>query len=479
MRETLRSIRARVATRARLRQDSDAMLFDCSHLIAANPARPGFGVAVTDVDGDGAFELLVAGHGVSNLALKWDGHSLVDVAEPLLADPTGQALGLAAADLDGDGREEIYIVNCEKPFHRGRQSDRLLAAFGNRWLDLFAQVENQGLLNRAPAGSVSVIDRNGHGRYGFIVANRHASLSLVELDRTGRLVNAADEAGLDLPADTICVLPVPLIAAEIDLFVANEDGPNYLFHPLGDGTYEELAHRLALSDSDGHPRGAAMLDSDTGPTFHIVCGSWGGPQRLFVHTASGRLDDGAPEEMARPGKVRNVVVADFDNDGLEEIFFNLHGQPNRLFAWRDDQWMAVDLGDASEPDGFGTGAAVADIDGDGHLELLLSHGDGMPQPLSLFKGPPNDHAWLRVLPMTASGAPARGARVTLTAGDRVQHRMICAGSGYLCQMEPVAHFGLGERETVDRLEVSWPDGVTAVIDSPPPRRLLPVPHPPG
>ena len=56
--------------------------------------------------------------------------------------------------------------------------------------------------------------------------------------------------------------------------------------------------------------------------------------------------------------------------------------------------------------------------------------------------------------------------------------MICAGSGYLCQMEPVAHFGLGAADAVERVEVRWPDGMVAIIDNPPIGRVLTVPHPP-
>ena len=123
-----------------------------------------------------------------------------------------------------------------------------------------------------------------------------------------------------------------------------------------------------------------------------------------------------------------------------------------------------------------TGAAVADIDGDGLLELLVNH-DGN-QPLALFKTSPNSNGWLRVLPLTAAGAPARGAIVTCHAGGRAQHRAICAGSGYLSEMEPVAHFGLGELRRIDRIEIRWPDGAEAVVANPPANRLLTVPHPP-
>jgi hypothetical protein len=97
--------------------------------------------------------------------------------------------------------------------------------------------------------------------------------------------------------------------------------------------------------------------------------------------------------------------------------------------------------------------------------------------LTLYHTPKNGNHWLRVLPLTAHGAPARGAVVTLAAGGRSQRRAIDAGSGYLCQMEPVAHFGLGGNPIVEQVEVRWLDGKTVILNAPQADRLIRVPHP--
>lgn len=178
-----------------------------------------------------------------------------------------------------------------------------------------------------------------------------------------------------------------------------------------------------------------------------------------------------------PSPIRTVIAADFDNDGYEELFFNNIGEPNRLFARRDRTWKSLDTGDAWEPDGLGTGAAVTDLDGDGILELFISHGESGAAPMTLYSTAANNNAWLRVMPLTAQGAPARGAIITLVGEERTQRRAIDAGSGYLCQMEPVAHFGLGENSGVQRIEIRWCDGATATIESPQANQLLRVPYP--
>ncbi|KAI4557931.1 hypothetical protein MJG53_018684 [Ovis ammon polii x Ovis aries] len=128
-------------------------------------------------------------------------------------------------------------------------------------------------------------------------------------------------------------------------------------------------------------------------------------------------------------------------------------------------------GDALEPEGRGTGCGLAqvrspspiglladgqteicavaggvvtDFDGDGMLDLILSHGESMAQPLSVFRGNQGfSNNWLRVVPRTRFGAFARGAKVVLYTKKSGAHlRIIDGGSGYLCEMEPVAHFGL-------------------------------------
>jgi len=118
----------------------------------------------------------------------------------------------------------------------------------------------------------------------------------------------------------------------------------------------------------------------------------------------------------------------------------------------------MELGTATEPNGCGTGAAVWDYDNDGTLELLVSHGELEPQALSLYKSV-NDNNWIRIMPLTQYGAPARGSLVRLRTKDQVKIKHIDAGSSYLGQMEPVAHFGLGKLAQVDEIEIQWPNGM--------------------
>ncbi|HEC23813.1 MAG TPA: CRTAC1 family protein [Chloroflexi bacterium] len=455
------------------------MFTDKTALLRDNPAQSNYGIAVCDVDDDGAFEVLVAGFGYPNLALKWDGSRFVNVANRRLADSTRQAVGVAAGDLDGDGREEIYFLNTDTFGGEKQVGDRLFDFRGGRWVDLFSLPENEPAGNLISGRSVACVDRDGNGRYGFFVASYGGPMGFYELDDGGLLDDLAERIGVDFVTGGRGVVALPLVSEyAMDIFVTNENGANYLFRNRGDGTFEEIGQQVGLGDMHEHGRGVAALDANDDGSLDLVCGNWEGPHRLFVREgAGGSFRDVAPPEMSAPTRIRTVIAADFDNDGYEEIFFNNMEQPNRLFGRRDGRWVRLDVGDALEPLGPGTGAAIGDFDADGRLELFISHGETEAYPLSLYHSPQNDHAWLRIRPLTAHGAPARGALVRLFAGGRTQIRAIDAGSGYLCQMEPVAHFGLGAVREVEGVEVRWPDGAMVAIERPDINQSLTVPHP--
>jgi hypothetical protein len=448
------------------------MFLNRSDLIKTNPPRLHYGIAVSDIDGDGIFEAVIAGFGGPNRVLKWDGRNLVDLADVSLADAERQAIGVAAGDLDGDGREEIYVLNTDTFSGQKRLADRLFARGDDGWVDLFSIPDNKLNLNLTAGRSVAVVDRLGNGQYGFFVANYGGPMRLYELDEDGRLHDRAPEAGLDHITGGRSVAALPIVSERVDIFAGNENGPNFLFRNNGDGTFTEVASTLSLDDPDEHARGVAFLDLNQDGRFDFALGNWEGPHRLFRQDSSGLWHNVATPAFAAPSRVRTVVAADFDNDGYDEIFFNNIGEPNRLFRAIEGGIIQIPIGDALEPYGLGTGAAIGDLDRDGRLELLIAHGESGMQPLGYYHAPRNDNAWLRVMPLTEHGAPARGAVVTLVEEHRIRRRAIDGGSGYLCQMEPVAHFGLGRDPKVQRIEIVWPDGASGVIESPAPNQLL-------
>jgi hypothetical protein len=290
----------------------------------------------------------------------------------------------------------------------------------------------------------------------------------------------------------------------------NEHGPNYVFQNRGDGSFTECAVEAGLTDANEHGRGVTAFDAGDGH-LSLCWGNWEGLHRVMVRREGGPWKDHATPGLAFPSAVRTVIAADFDNDGRDELFFNNIGEPNRLFRVTpgvssgqrrteilgpDGEFLGtfpthdsrlptpeltmLDPGEALDGEGFGTGAAICDIDGDGVLELLIARGERGPQPLGVFKARgAENNGWLRVRPLTRFGAPARGAVVRAEADGRVRTKGVCGGSGYLCQMEPVAHFGFGPGGKADRVQVTWPDGAAVVLLNPGENQTITVPYPRG
>jgi hypothetical protein len=448
------------------------MFEDVSHLIERNPPACHGGVAVADL-GAGRLAFVVAGADGPNRVLVWSGGGLRDCAPPELADPDRSAVSVVAGDIDGDGREELYFTTAE------RTADRLFRRLpGGRWLDLFERPENRGARNLACGRAAAVIDRRGVGRYGFAVANCGRPLRLYEFGPGGALADLAAPLGLARATFARGVLALPLFSDHPDLLILNERGPNLAFRNRGDGTFRDVACAQGLADSDEPGLAAAAFDA--GGRFGLCWGNADGPHRVMTRAGGGWKDRATPG-LAFPSAVRAVVAADFDNDGTDELFFVNGGEPNRVFRASPDgdtlDLAMLPAGAALDPDGLGTGAVVCDIDGDGVLELLVARDDGADQPLSLYKARAAGGNWLRVRPLTRFGAPARGATVRAEYGGRVRVKGVCAGGG--CQSEPVAHFGLGESPTAERVTVEWADGARVAVLNPGGNVTLTVPYPRG
>ncbi|MFC7186952.1 CRTAC1 family protein [Halorubrum yunnanense] len=460
------------------------MFTERSDLAGADDPMRGYGVAVTP-GRDGPL-VFVAGYGEPNRLYARDGDRLVDTACGIVADGTRHGMGVCAADLDADGCEEVYVHNCAKGVDGGGDPDLLLNRLesdGYRWTDVFALDVNADRLDVRAGRSVAALDRLGTGRYGVAVSGYAAPLAFYELGDDGEITDMADAVGLEVDGGCRSLLAVPHCSGAGDLFAGVERGPNRLFRNEN-GHYDPTGGG-ALSDPAGGTRGAALVDE--GGTFAFAVGNEEGPNRLLRHASAGGFEDVAPPALREPDRVRTVVAADFDNDGREELFYNVLGEPNRLYERiggdgsdaGDDapHWRPVDLGPAAEPDGFGTGAVAADLDGDGALELLVVHGEVAAQPIAAYDVPgAADAGWLRVRPTTRHGAPARGAVVRLETTTGVQRRTVDAGGGCLCQTEPVAHFGLGGAAP-RRVVVRWPDGRERVLSNPALDTELTVEHP--
>ena len=461
----------------------------------SNPSQLNYGVAVTDVDGEEGYEIVVAGYDGPNLVLKWnkatqqlENIAVDDPSSPYFAlrDSPGQAIGVTACDVDGDGREEIYFLNTNSAYSgKATYPDKLFKWRNGRYEDIFSQSINRDVSSYSAGRSVACVDRLGTGRYGIYLANyaggnvgAHDIIEM-DLDRSDvaggviAMKSVGEEVGVKKFTGGRGVTVGPILSNRSDIFCDNERGANFLFQNSMDGTFRDVAATSNIEDQYQNGRGVALSDFNDDGKVDIVYGNWNGPHRLYLQQDGGKFKDIAGNsDFATPTPIRTVIAADFDNDGNQELFLNniayRGSAPNTVHtvvksrSGQEPSIQQIPIGEAEEADGKGTGGAVVDLDQDGTLELVLSHGESGRQPVTLYQVAKDksgaENNWVRVAAQTKSGAPARGARVSLTTESGwTQTRVIDAGSGYLCQMEPVAHFGLGAEMPV-KLELLFPDG---------------------
>jgi len=438
--------------------NSDSFFKNISNLLPDQEPRLSYGVAVTDFNNDGFDEFIVTGFGYENLALGHDGKKIVNkLLVKKFSDPKRKTIGVAACDIDKDGLEEIYFLNTDTYSGQKTYSDRLLANKNNEIYDLFEDEINQSELNLTAGRSVVCVDREGKGNYGMYVANYGGPTRFYEyIDN--RVVDLAKSLYLDQVTGGRAVVSGHILSDQMDIFAANERGSNFLYYNKN-GKFLDVAGHMNVRDFYQNGRGTALSDILYRGRLDILNGNWGGYHRAYVFQDYGFKDIAVPS-YDEPSRIRTIISADFDNDGYDEVFLNNIGEPNRLYKIIENGvFEEINLDNALEPYGLGTGAAVADIDNDGILELLISHGESSAQPLSLFKYRSEEKSsFLRIRPLNMHGAPARGATVTLYSNKRTHSKTIDAGSGYLCQMEPVAHYGIRENEKNFEIKVKWTNG---------------------
>jgi len=436
---------------------SDDFFEDITYQILENQPRLSYGVSVSDVNNDGNFEFIVTGFGFNNLALAHKKGILFNsINQSIFIDKNRKTIGVASCDIDQDGYEEIYFLNTDTYSGNKRYSDRLLDFDGNKFFDLFELEINQKNLNLTAGRSVVCVDRNGNGAYGIYVANYGGPTRFYEKDGN-EIIDKASELGIDKITGGRAVISGNILSGRSDIFAANERGENFLYYN-NNGNFVELAKDYAVDDTFQNGRGTALSDIYYRGRLDILTSNWEGPHRAFV-LKNNKFVDIADKQFSAPSRIRTVISADFDNDGYDEVFMNNIGEPNKLFKILDNgEFIEINIGNALETNGLGTGAAVADIDGDGILELLISHGESGYQPLTLYKANSKKNNFLRIKPINMHGAPARGATVTLVSNLRTHSKTIDSGSGYLCQMEPVAHYGIRKNERNIKIIVTWTNG---------------------
>lgn len=448
-------------------QDSDFHFTDITQQAGLTRKGWGMGVAVADFDNDGRLDLFVTGYGGTVLYRNLGNCKFEDVTERAGLKVDGLTTGAAWADYDRDGFVDLFVaryvhVDINKLPEPGSDKHNC------RYKGLLVQCGPWGM----------------EGESDFLFHNRG----------DGTFEDVSKKAGLSDPAKHYGLGAVwgdydndgwP------DLYVANDAGPNYLYHNKHDGTFEEvgLLSGTALS-GEGQEQGSMGVDFgdfDHDGLLDIVVTNFAEQADDLYH------NEGATRgflDLAWSSKIGQVVYpyvrwgtgfVDFDNDGWPDIFVasghvypqvdsiannpSKYKQPMFLFRNKGDRTFE----DITRATGLGAipvasrrGAAFGDVKNDGNMDILVLN-VGAPPSLFIQDVPSPRHRVLFRLVGTKSNRAAIGARVTITGGGMTQFNEVRGGGSYLSQNDLRIHFGLGEAKIMETVNIRWPNGNTETL----------------
>ena len=427
-----------------------------------------------------------------------------DVTATAGAGDTAYGMGCAAADYDNDGDADLYVTNFGANTLYRNEAGRFAevtatAGVGDSlWSTAAAWIDydNDGQLDLFVANYVDFEVENhipcydwklraycGPDSYGRVPDR------LYHNEGEGHFRDVTTEAGLTAMAQGkgLGVASSDYdLDGDVDLYVANDRVANQLLINGGDGRFEEAGMMRGVSHNGG-----GEVEAGMGVDFGDF--DLDGYQDLFVvnfsfetHTLYRNLTNGFFNDVTSIAGLTGPTLLplawgarflDFDNDGDLDLFCAnghvLHNidqmekvltykQPNQLFRNVDGYFEDVSAaaGLASLAPWVSRGAAFADYDNDGDVDILVNNNNGPAELLRNDGGSNGDSGhWLTVqLTGTRSNRDGIGARITLWSGGHRQVKEVMSGASYLAANDMRVHFGLGEEKRVERLTVHWPSG---------------------
>ena len=485
------------------------------------PETVGAGCAFFDYDNDGWMDIYLVNSGPSDFyapatppknALYRNNHdgTFTDVTDKACVAGGTFGMGAAAADYDGDGRVDLYVTSY------GRN-----ILYHNNGNGTFTDMAERAGVT-APGWSTCAVwfDYDNDGRLDLFVS------SFVYYDKS-QITLCTDETR------SLHYYCVPRLF---------KPSPSRLFHNNGDGTFKDVSKESGIADSPGKSFGAVATDVNNDGLMDLFVANDTMPNFLFVNKGGGKFEEAglasgvAYSEAGKPRSGMGVDAADYDGDGWQDLFvanidqefFSLYrnqkdltfvDQPGEigtatqlLSGWGLKFFDYDGDGDADlflangHPDdmiearvskvkykeplllfentgrGFknvssqsgvvftkdfsARGMTVGDIDNDGDLDVLISNNGHAPLLLRNEGGSRNNWLGLQLV-ATKSNPAAVGASITWQAGGVKRNRLKTSGGSYLASHDPRELLGLGSASKIDSVEIRWPSGKVDKLANPP------------
>jgi enediyne biosynthesis protein E4 len=415
----------------------------------------GVGVTVGDYDNDGFRDVFITIFGNNALFHNNGNGTFTNVTKEAGLEGGNWSTGCGWGDYDRDGRLDLYIARYVD-FQVGRMPKPGTNTYCN-YRGVPVACGPRGL----PGLPDLIYHNEGNGKFREVGAEigvkdtiRGYGLGVVWLD--------FDNDGW------------------LDIFVANDSMPNYLWRNKGNGTFEEVAFEAGCAlSADGRAQsnmGVAVGDYDNDGWLDLFVTHFSEDYNTLYHNNRGRFEDVTYQAGLGTASYRNLAwgtgFVDFDNDGWKELFVanghiypqatqagNSYFQQNQLFAnLRNGRFALIPSSESGFTDARSSrGAAFGDLRGDGRMNIVVNNVDNTP--FLYESAEERERHWVRFkLVGVKCNRDAIGARVSITAAGKTQMDEVRSADSFVSSSDVRLHFGLDHAATIDKVEIRWPDG---------------------
>jgi len=436
------------------RQKSDGGFEDVTEKAGLQGVGYGMGVAVGDYDNDGYEDLYVTGYGGNRLYHNNGDCTFKDVTEKAGVGGGGWSSSAAWVDLDNDGLLDLVVL-------RYVTWD---------WEDLWCgSTENRGYCHPDSFKPITMLVYHNDGG--------------------GHFTESAHKLGLDKPAKALGIAVADFDRdGRMDIFVANDSMPEFLFHQKADGTFEEVGLESGVAvDGDGRTyagMGVDFADYDNDGYPDLVISNLANQKYALYHNERDGTFDYASYSTGVGGMTLlhsgwSLHFFDYDNAGAKDLLIAQGHDLDTVeksypqLHYREPMMLLRNMGkrfvDVSAMSGavfqeawVGRGMAIGDIDNDGRVDAVVSTNGGAVHILR--NETPTDNHWLTLkLVGHKSNRDGIGAVVKVTTQQGAQWVTVTTASGYLSSSDVRAHFGLGKAVTAQSVEIRWPSGIVQTL----------------
>ena len=463
-----------------LHNNHDGTFTDITEKAGVANERWGFGVAVGDYDNDGWPDIYVSNFGKNRLYHNNHDGTFTDVAEKAGVTLGGWSTGATWGDYDHDGFLDLFVPGYAKfdPDHPPVSGKGGLPPGFCNFRGIEVMCGPRGLAGEGD----HLFHNNGDGTFTDVSVKAKVSDPKDYYGFASVFVDVDDDGWLDLA-------------------VANDSVPKYLYRNKHDGTFEDLSYISGFALNDEGREQASM---------GIAVGDYNRDGKVDFYTTNFSDDyntlyrndgDGNFSDVSARAGIAAVTLPflgwgtgflDYDNDGLLDIFVaNGHVYPGVDLqdwgtTWAQRPLLLRNLDGskfqevlAATGSGLAVvvsarGAAFGDLFNDGHIDVVLNNIDSKPTLLRNVVKNSNHWITLKLLGGPKSPRDAIGAKVFVTTGSVRQRGDIFSGGSYASSSDQRLHFGLGAAVKVDRVEIHWPSGAKEEITIPAVDRIFTV-----